>query len=161
MSFQQGFNMFEQFTSNGVNVVTREVSLTEGKRQKHTILFGEETKLEYFELDEEITIKGVKRCDYVVVNHTQKTILFCELKNAKDKNQAVMQLKHSQYLVDCFCKILEQGNDYKKRYVIFNKKVFDKRALKGKAKIRRKRCQDFYYSYTGKTTVNWGDLCVG
>lgn len=89
--------MFKQFvhTSRKYQYKScKDIVLVEDcQKQQHTIVFDVEKEIECFDFKPFTkSIQSIKVCDYVLVNHTDKKILFCELKNTKDKNDAVIQL---------------------------------------------------------------------
>jgi len=136
----------------------RSITLVEEQQnQKHIVVFDVEKNIEYFDIKPFISnIKSIKACDYVLVNHTDKKILFCELKNTKGKNDAVKQLWHSKNIINCLINISKKGIKYKQGYVIINKKSLNKGKTKKEFKLIPS--QHFKYIYTGQTTINFSKL---
>ncbi|OIR24549.1 hypothetical protein BGC33_14760 [Bathymodiolus thermophilus thioautotrophic gill symbiont] len=136
----------------------RDIDLIEQQQnQEHTIVFDVEKKIECFDLKPLVSnIKNVKVCDYVLINHTDKKILFCELKNAKDKSDAIKQLRHSKNIVDCLINILDSNISYKRGYVVINKKSLNKGNTRKKWKLISGK--HFKYIYTGRTSINFDKL---
>lgn len=125
------------------------------QKQRHTIVFDVEKDIECFDF-KPFTIQSVKVCDYVLVNHTDQKVLFCELKNAKDKKDACIQLLHSKYMIDCLTKFLDKNFEYKQGYLVLNEKLFNKKTTKDKLKLRCNK--HFKYTYTGRTSINFNKL---
>ncbi len=155
------FSMFKDMLNTQI-LDGKQLTLVAGG-QTHDIIFDSDLQIEYFQLDVIIkpcnkTIQGMKACDYIIINHSDKSILFCELKNAKNKGNTSKQLRHSKHIMNCFFNLLEQEL-YTQKYLVFNKKAFNKN--KTKNKITTKDCSHFKYSYTGKVEINWNSLCAG
>lgn len=149
------FNRFFQTKNN----TTQEIKLLGQKQQQHVVHLDSGQQIEYFELDKVIKpcrIQNLKACDYVLADHDKKEILFCELKDAKDKGEAIAQFWHSKNIVDCLTNILDESIEYKRGYVIFNKKSLNKRATKRTLKLNS--AQHFEYTYTGKNILNFKQL---
>jgi len=136
------------------DIGAKAVTLVGKKQQKHEIILKDE--VEYFALDEKIKpclpyINGIKSCDYVLVNHTNKEILLCELKNYKKGGfipQAEEQLKHSKYIIEFFLKILNK-QDYKYASLILCTRKMNKNHT-GNSKFKPK--------VTHKKSINWTEL---
>lgn len=151
--------MFSQFfTNNHQRNLCQHIILTEKQQnQRHTIVFNVEKDIECFNIKPFTeNINSIKTCDYVLINHTDRKILFCELKNAKDKNNAIAQLWNSKNIVDCLIKILDNDIEYKQGYVVINKKFLNKG--KTRKKMKRISSRHFKYTYTGATSINFENL---
>jgi hypothetical protein len=143
------FNSF--FTTK---VGKEKIVLIGEEQQKHEIILTNE--VEYFALDEKIKpclthIDGLKACDYVIADHSNKRILLCELKNRKRggfTKEAEEQLRHSKHLINCFLKILKQER-YKYSLLILSKKRMNKRSTKN---------DNFKPRITSKNSINLLEL---
>ncbi len=153
--------MFKQFfgaTNKPQRNSCSEIVLKEKQQnQKHTLVFDAKQDIEYFSIKQFATnIESVKTCDYVIINHTDKKILFCELKNAKDKKEATKQLWHSKNIVNCLIGILGEDIKYQQGYVVINKKSFNKG--KTSKKLKTTTCKHFKYTYTGQMSISFNKL---
>ncbi len=149
------FNHFLNTENNSQN----KIKLFGDRQQQHTIILKNDQQIEYFKLDkiiEPCKIQNLKACDYVLVDHDNEKILFCELKNAKNKGDAIAQLWHSKNIVDCLTNILDKSIEYKRGYVVFNNRALNKRATKVTLKLIQ--AQHFKYTYTGKNILNFEQL---
>ncbi|SEI04857.1 hypothetical protein [Bathymodiolus azoricus thioautotrophic gill symbiont] len=134
--------------------VTKETVIIAGEeQQKHSVLLdkNESQEIEYFKLDKVVepcnkTIRNLKACDYVLVDHDKKKVLLCELKNSKDRDtisRSKKQLDHSKHIVNLFLNILK-ADKYSYVLLTLTKKKMNKQ------RIRNKETSAQIYSETGK-----------
>jgi hypothetical protein len=147
-------------------ILSENHSHNDNHTQKHIIFFNKADEAYYIKPDvlmsKCIGIKGIKCCDYVVINITKKCFLFCELKSNKigqfDKNKCREQLKNAKYLLDFICNTMKDDfTNFENNFVVFNDLHMGKRT---KTKpIRINNIDNFRFKYTGLKTINWDQLC--
>lgn len=148
------FDIFFENSHGYKGIDGNELSLVEIKEgQKHKIIFNQKCNIEYFKAENLTNLKNIKGCDYIIINHTLKKILFCELKNAKNKNNSTIQLEHSQYILKCLQNVLGKTLRYRMGFVVFNKKSLKKG--KSNKTIKLIGCKGFKYNYTGLSVVSF------
>ena len=150
--------MFNHFFTT-LNNSGEEIKLFGEKQQQHSVLLDSDQTIEYFKLEEVVkpcktTIKNLKACDYILVDHKNKRILFCELKNSSNRNvilAARKQLNHSKHIVSLFLNILEKG-EYLFALLTLTTKKMDKKT------IRTKQIKVTQYAETSKKAFNFNRL---
>ena len=102
------FKMLDNFfKTNKTN--NNEIDLKENNKSYSIVFNYINHNIEYFKLDNLINnckFKNIKSCDYVIINHTLKKILLCEIKERKKGylQEAKEQLVHSKLIIECFFK---------------------------------------------------------
>ncbi len=147
-------HFFETETNSG-----QKIKLLGEKQQQHTALLSSNQTIEYFKLDEIVLpchakINNLKACDYVLVDHQNKKILLCELKNSYKANvikEAKGQLRHSKHIINLFLNILGE-NGY-----LFSLLALTTRKM-NKQKIRIKQDQLSRYIETNKKEFKFNGL---
>lgn len=150
--------MFNHFFKTETNS-GQEIKLFGEKQQQHIALLSSNQTIEYFKLEEIVlpchaTINNLKACDYVLVDHQNKKILLCELKNSSNANVirgAKEQLRHSKHIVNLFLNIL------KKDGYLFFLLALTKRKM-NKQTTRIKQVQLSRYIETNKKEFKFNDL---
>jgi hypothetical protein len=135
--------------------------------QKHTIYFNNADEAYCIKPDVLMSnctgIKGVKCCDYVIINITKKCLLFCELKSNRagqlDKSKCREQLKNAKHLLDFICNTMKDDfANFDSNFVVFNDLHIGKRT-KTKPIRTTNIINDFSFKYTGLQVINWDQLC--
>ncbi len=152
--------MFNHFFKTETNS-GQEIKLFGEKQQQHIALLSSNQTIEYFELEKIVlpchaTINSLKACDYVLVDHQNKKILLCELKNSSNANVirgAKEQLRHSKHIVNLFLNIL------KKDGYLFFLLALTKRKM-NKQTTRIKQVQLSRYIETNKKEFKFNDLTL-
>ncbi len=150
--------MFNHFFKTETNS-GQEIKLFGEKQQQHIALLSSNQTIEYFELEKIVlpchaTINSLKACDYVLVDHQNKKILLCELKNSSNANVirgAKEQLRHSKHIVNLFLNIL------KKDGYLFFLLALTKRKM-NKQTTRIKQVQLSRYIEINKKEFKFNDL---
>ncbi len=150
--------MFNHFFKTEENS-GQKIELFGEKQQRHTVLLSSNQTIEYFELEKIVlpchaTINSLKACDYVLVDHQNKKILLCELKNSSNANVirgAKEQLRHSKHIVNLFLNIL------KKDGYLFFLLALTKRKM-NKQTTRIKQVQLSRYIEINKKEFKFNDL---
>jgi hypothetical protein len=149
------FNHFFKTQNNS----GKEIKLFGEKQQQHLVLLDSNQTIEYFELEEVVkpcntTIKNLKACDYILVDHNNKRILFCELKNSSNRNVIVAareQLNHSKHIVSLFLNILGEG-EYSCVLLTLTTRKMNKKTT------QPEQIQAIKYAETNKKTFNFNSL---
>ncbi len=152
--------MFNHFFKTETNS-GQKIKLFGEKQQQHIALLSSNQTIEYFELEKIVlpchaTINSLKACDYVLVDHQNKKILLCELKNSSNANVirgAKEQLRHSKHIVNLFLNIL------KKDGYLFFLLALTKRKM-NKQTTRIKQVQLSRYIETNKKEFKFNDLTL-
>jgi hypothetical protein len=150
--------MFDHFFTTQNNS-KQEIKLLGEKQQRHSVLLDSDQTIEYFELDKVVkpcnkTIKNLKACDYILVDHNNKRILFCELKNSSNKSVIVAaeeQLNHSKHIISLFLNILNEDG-YSCALLALTTRRMNKKPT------RPKEIQATKYVETSKKTFNFNSL---
>ncbi len=152
--------MFNHFFKTETNS-GQEIKLFGEKQQQHIALLSSNQTIEYFELEKIVlpchaTINSLKACDYVLVDHQNKKILLCELKNSSNADVirgAKEQLRHSKHIVNLFLNILKEDG------YLFFLLTLTKRKM-NKQTTRIKQVQLSRYIETNKKEFKFNDLTL-
>jgi hypothetical protein len=152
--------MFDHFFTTHDNS-GKEIKLFGEKQQQHLVLLNSDQTIEYFELEEVVkpcntTIKNLKACDYILVDHNNKKILFCELKNSNNRNVIVAarkQLDHSKHIVSLFLNILEKRDEYLCALLTLTARRMNRKSIR-----RTKQIQVTKYAETSKKAFKFNSL---
>jgi hypothetical protein len=152
--------MFDYFFTT-YNNSGKEIKLLGEKQQQHLVLLDSDQTIEYFQLEEIVkpcntTIKNLKACDYILVDHNNKKILFCELKNSSNRNVIVAareQLNHSKHIVSLFLNILEKS-EYLCTLLTLTARKMNKKSIRG----RTKQIKVTKYAETNKKEFRFNSL---
>ncbi len=150
--------MFNHFFKTETNS-GQEIKLFGEKQQQHIALLSSNQTIECFKLEEIVlpchaTINNLKACDYVLVDHQNKKILLCELKNSSNADAirgAKKQLRHSKHIINLFLNILGK-NGY-----LFSLLALTTRKM-NKQKIRIKQDQAHKYIEMSKKEFKFNGL---
>ncbi len=147
------FNRFFNTKNNSQN----KIKLFGEKQQQHTVILDNAQQIESFKLEKIVQscgIKNLKACDYVLVDHANKKILLCELKNSKDIaviREAKKQLAHSKHVINLFLNIL-QSNGYVYALLTLTKRNMNKKT------IRTQQIHTTQYTETNKKVFGFNKL---
>lgn len=152
--------MFNRFFTTQNNQ-GKEIKLFGKSQQQHSVFLESNQTIEYFKLDKVVkpcnkTIKNLKACDYILADHNNKRILFCELKDSRKRSVIVTaqeQLNHSKHIVSLFLNIMENRDKYLCALLILTARRMNKKSIR-----RTKQIQATKYAEINKKEFNFNSL---